>query len=141
MNTLEVRGAVDGLATSLAAQRITEEEIILLQQVFNQFIMYEEKENLHGSIKKDVEFHEIIYKASRNERILQISNSFREQINRFRIIYLKSHNYSKEIIDEHKHILEAIVARDKEKARMYAEIHVKNQSDGIINSLRKMELK
>jgi len=59
---LEVRATLDGLATALAAERITDEEIKELEHVHSQFLNYANKDNLQGSIKKDVEFHELIYR-------------------------------------------------------------------------------
>ena len=61
MDLLEVRACIDGLATEFAASRITPDEIKELKHVQEQFSTYVEKENLQGTIKKDVEFHDIIY--------------------------------------------------------------------------------
>jgi DNA-binding GntR family transcriptional regulator len=50
MDVLEVRATLDGLATALSAQRITDEELKELRHVNTQFINYMEKDNLQGSI-------------------------------------------------------------------------------------------
>jgi DNA-binding GntR family transcriptional regulator len=67
MNVLEVRSTLDGLASTLSAERITDEELKELRHVQQQFANYVEKDNLQGIIKKDVEFHDIIYRSSRND--------------------------------------------------------------------------
>ena len=56
MDVLEVRASLDGLATSLAAERITDEEIKSLGQILSQFKSYAEKDNLQGTIKKMLSF-------------------------------------------------------------------------------------
>ncbi|MDF2523239.1 MAG: transcriptional regulator, GntR family [Clostridiales bacterium] len=137
MDVLEVRASLDGLATSLSAQRITDEEINELKHVYSQFVNYVEKENLQGSIKKDVEFHDIIYHSSRNDKLIQISNNLREQIHRFRVIYLKGSGSSRELIKEHWEIIEAITSRDVEAAQRVAQKHIRNQEATIIKSLKK----
>ncbi|MCX7712010.1 MAG: GntR family transcriptional regulator [Clostridia bacterium] len=136
MDVLEVRASLDGLATALAANRITEEEIKSLKHVQNQFANYVEKENLQGSIKKDVEFHEIIYRSSRNDKLIQIVNNLREQVQRFRVIYLKDYVSPKELIKEHAEIVDAITSKNASSALAAAEKHIRNQENAIIKSLK-----
>jgi len=138
MDVLEVRATLDGLATKLSASRITDEEIKELRHLLDQFINYVEKDNLQGSIKKDVEFHDVIYRSSRNDKLIQISNNLREQVQRFRVIYLKDYSSSRELIREHTEILNAIVARDPAAAMECAQRHIKNQEETIIRSIRKI---
>lgn len=45
MDVLEVRATLDGLATALAAERITDEEIKKLEHVHSQFLNYANKDN------------------------------------------------------------------------------------------------
>ncbi len=136
MDVLEVRASLDGLATSLAAERITDDELKELKHINGQFATYIEKENLNGSIKKDVEFHDIIYKASRNDKLISIINNLREQVQRFRVIYLKEYNNSKNLIKEHNDIYEAVSSRAMENARNIAKTHIMNQESTILSSLK-----
>ncbi|EGD47701.1 transcriptional regulator, GntR family [Ruminiclostridium papyrosolvens DSM 2782] len=136
MDVLEVRASLDGLATSLAAERITDDELKELKHINGQFASYIEKENLNGSIKKDVEFHDIIYKASRNDKLISIINNLREQVQRFRVIYLKEYNNSKNLIKEHNEIYEAVSSRSMENARNIAKTHIMNQESTILSTLK-----
>lgn len=139
MDVLEVRATLDGLATELSAERITQEELKELENVQKQFINYVLKENLQGCIKKDVEFHDIIYRSSRNDKLIQIVSNLREQIQRFRIIYLKDYRSTKDIIKEHEEILNAVSNKHSDTAREVAQIHIKNQEMAIINSINNQE--
>ncbi|HHW00916.1 MAG TPA: GntR family transcriptional regulator [Clostridiaceae bacterium] len=136
MDVLEVRACLDGLATSLAANRITQDEIKELKNIHTQFINYIEKDNLQGSIKKDVEFHDVIYRSSRNERLIQITSNLREQVQRFRVIYLKDYSNTRDIINEHNEIIDALIAKDPSKAQEVAQKHIKKQEETIIKSLK-----
>lgn len=138
MDVLEVRAAMDSLATRLAAERISDEEIKELKQIQMQFVSYSEKENLQGTIKKDVEFHELIYRASRNDRLLQITNNLREQIQRFRVIYLKDYSSPGNLIKEHEDIYNAISSRDAEMAQKYAQVHINNQEKVITKAIKNL---
>ncbi len=137
MDVLEVRATLDGLASSLSASRITDDEIKELKHVHSQFVNYVEKENLQGSIKKDVEFHDIIYRSSRNDKLIQISNNLREQIQRFRVIYIKDYSSTRELIKEHIEIIDAITSRDPAAAMRLAQSHIKKQEEAITRSVKK----
>ena len=137
MDVLEVRSTLDGLASSLSALRITEEEMKELKHVQSQFVNYVEKDNLQGSIKKDVEFHDIIYRSSRNDKLIQITNNLREQVHRFRVIYLKDYSSTRELIREHMDICEAIFRKDPDGAQRCAQKHIKNQEDTIIAAIKR----
>lgn len=139
MDVLEVRASLDGLATMLAAARMTQEELKELKHVYTQFVTYTEKENLQGSIKKDVEFHDIIYRSSRNEKLIQIASNLREQVHRFRVIYLKDYSSPKDLIREHTDIYEAILGKDPDKAQIAAQTHIRNQEEAIVKAVKRLE--
>jgi DNA-binding GntR family transcriptional regulator len=134
MDVLEVRATLDGLATALSAARVTDDELEELKRVNAQFSVFVEKDNLQGSIKKDVEFHDIIYRSSRNIKLIQLLNNLREQVQRFRIIFLKDYGSAKELIREHKEIYDAISSRDVDAARQAAQEHIKKQEEAIVKS-------
>ena len=135
MDVLEVRASLDGLATALAAERITDEELRELKYVLNQFESYVEKDNLQNIVKKDVEFHDIIYHASKNDKLIQIVNNLREQVYRFRVIYLKDFSSTKEVIKEHIEIFDALIEKDSNAAGEAAKSHIKNQEMMILKRL------
>lgn len=136
IDVLEVRAVMDGLATQLAAERITEAEIKELNKITEQFSVCVEKNNLQGIIKKDIEFHDLIYKASRNEKLFQINNNIQEMIYRFRVIYLKNYNPFRDVSKEHTRIVEAITEHNSTEAQKWAVMHIKNQEYTIIKELK-----
>ena len=71
-------------------------------------------------LKKDVEFHECIFKAANNQKLHQLINSLWEQVYRFRFTYVSDYDSTVNIIEEHKMILEAIKKGDSELAKKYA---------------------
>ena len=137
MDVLEVRSTLDGLASMLSAERITDDELKELKRVQTQFVNYVEKDNLQGSIKKDVEFHDVIYRSSRNDKLIQIANNLREQVQRFRVIYIKDYSSTRELIKEHEEILESITRKDPELARKSAQKHILNQEETIIKAIKR----
>ena len=82
----EIRTALDVLAAGLAAERITEEEIEELERLLVYIGEMIEEKNYEKIIETDGEFHDVLYKASRNDRLIGIINNLREQFTRFRSI-------------------------------------------------------
>jgi DNA-binding GntR family transcriptional regulator len=138
-DVLEVRSSLDGLASALAAKRINKDELRELGNIVDQFAQYLEKNNVQGLIKKDVEFHELIYKASRNEKLGQIATNLKEQIHRFRVVYLKDYSSPKELMREHNEIYHAIESGDEKLAQELALVHIRHQEKAMISSLKTEE--
>lgn len=138
MDVLEVRASLDGLATALATERISEDEIRELKHVQSQLVNYVEKGNLQGIIKKDIEFHDVIYKASKNDKLVQIANNLREQVYRFRVIYLKDFGSNEDVIKEHNEICSAILAKSSDEAREAAIKHIKSQEAAIVKAVKEI---
>ncbi len=53
-----------------------------------------------------MEFHEIIYDATGNKRLIQILNNLREQMYRYRVEYLKDTDSHEKLDGEHQAIYE-----------------------------------
>lgn len=131
-DVLEIRAAMEGLASALAALRITDEEIEALELVAVEFHKALEDDDIPGMIQKDMEFHDKIFKASRNERLIQLTNNLREQVQRFREMYITNYNKSKQLSTEHYEIAEAISKRDIEQAERLAKKHIENAENYIM---------
>jgi len=133
----EIRASLEGLAASLAAERITEDEIEHLERLLVQIKSCVDEGNIEKLIHKDEEFHDSLYKAARNEKLVQIINNLREQIHRFRVTSLTNPNRAKELFEEHKRIVEALADRDSDLARKITQEHIENVENNIMLALRK----
>jgi DNA-binding GntR family transcriptional regulator len=135
-DVFEVRSALEGLAAGLAAERITEEEMEELEMAI---LHISGEEDLLTVIKGDSEFHEIIYKASRNHRLTQIITHLSEQISRFRMTSLSVPGRIKIAVGEHKKIIEAISDRNVDLAYKLASEHMENAEHNLLNAIREEE--
>jgi DNA-binding GntR family transcriptional regulator len=135
MDVLEVRGVLDKLATGLAAKRMQPAQIKALETTHKQFVSFVEKDNMEGAIKKDVEFHDIIYSASGNPRLIAVASSLREHIYRFRVIYMQDNLIAENVQHEHEEILDAIRGAQDNTASDLAERHIRNQMESIIKTV------
>ena len=69
-DVLEVRKGMEVLAVSLACQRIAKEELDKLDEIERKFQAQIEAGNLTELAELDVEFHDTIYKATNNQRLV-----------------------------------------------------------------------
>jgi DNA-binding GntR family transcriptional regulator len=135
MDVLEVRGALDKLATGLAARRMQPTQIKALEAIHKQYVANVEKNNMEGAIRRDVEFHDTIYAASGNPRLIGVSSTLREHIYRFRVIYMTDNNIAGNVLREHEEMLIAIRDAQDERASELAEKHIRNQMETIIKTV------
>lgn len=135
MEILEVRGALEGLAASLAAERMSDEEIKELESICHEFRQCYEKNDIEGMIENDVRFHDCIFNSIGNSKLNQISQGLREQIYRFRVRFISRHNKAKELLNEHWAIFNAIKDRDSELAHKCGVEHIENLTINLMEDL------
>jgi len=133
----EIRSSLEGLAAALAAERITEEEIKILDKILIDITEASEKGDTETVIKKDMEFHQVLFSASRNERLAQIISNLKEQIDRFRIKSFSNPARVKSVLSEHKGIIDAVKLGDAENAEKLAKAHIYEVEYNVMNMLRK----
>jgi len=134
LNVLEIRASLESLAASLAAERMTEDELQALEMKSYEFNKALERDDTEAMIQKDVELHDIIYKSTRNDRLISIVESLREQVQRFRVTYITDKNRFTNLTLEHQRIIEAISNRDGEAAKKYAGEHIENAENYIVDA-------
>lgn len=134
-DVLEVRKGMEVLAISLACKRITGEELEKLEIIERDFQRLIESGNLTELAEMDVRFHDTIYHATNNQRLVQLLNNLREQMYRYRMEYLKDIAVRRTLAEEHKAICQALRERNQQQAEKYVSIHIDNQQKAIIRSL------
>ena len=138
-DVLEVRKAMEELAVQLACRRISKEAVKELEEAHLEVKKMAMDMNLTALVKADVRFHEIIYNAADNERLLQILNNLKQQMYRYRLEYLKNKKNHELIIKEHADILEALQTLDMDHATTAIRQHISNQENGVIALLEQTE--
>ncbi len=136
-DVFEIRGALEGLAAGLAAERITDGELEDLERYLVKISEEIETGDLNRVVETDTDFHSLIYGASRNNRLSQIISNLREQIQRFRTTSLSYPGRMKIAVEEHRKIVEAISSRDGELARKLAQEHIENAESSMMSMVQR----
>lgn len=135
-DVLEIRRALDSLCAELACERISEEGIRVLGAAYDKFVQAAKTKDVSTCAQADVDFHNIIVKATGNRRLVQLINNLSEAMYRYRFEYLKDTSNYERLMEEHRIIYESICRRDKETASAASNMHIDNQERAIINRIR-----
>lgn len=138
-DVLEIREALDELAVKVACTRISEEQLLRLKDTTARF----EESTTTGNVKRiaeeDVAFHDIIYEATGNPKLVNLLNNLREQIYRYRVEYLKDSSTYPALVREHRVIVEALEAKDEQRVVTAMHEHVSNQAVAVKNVIQQQD--
>jgi DNA-binding GntR family transcriptional regulator len=128
-DVLQIRCVLEELAARLSCQNITDEE---MRELKIAMVAFEEKTregNVVELAKADVTFHDIIYRAADNPKLLVLLNNLREQMYRYRTEYMKDDRIHPVLIREHKEMVKALESRDQELVAREVRQHLRNQEE------------
>ena len=134
----EIRSALDGLAAGLAAERITEEELEQMERLLVEIADHIEQRDNQKIVAADEAFHDILYRASRNERLVGIIYNLREQFTRFRSISINYPGRLQNTLEEHRQVVEAIAQRNPEAAQQKAREHIENAEQTLLLEMEQL---
>ena len=135
-DVLEVLRALDALCAELACDRITDEELENLRLACDAFETAVKTKDAKKIAQADVALHDIIVRATGNQRLIQLVNNLSEQMYRYRFEYIKDSSQHQNLIDEHRIIYQSIVCKDKKTAADAARTHIDNQEKAIMCQIR-----
>ena len=127
-DVLEIRRALEELAVQLACEKITKEGLKDLKKAGDEFKKVLKSQDITEVAEADVRFHDVIYMATDNPKLIQLLNNFREQMYRFRVEYLKKDEVRPQLLAEHDEIIKYITEGNKEKAARVVCKHIENQA-------------
>lgn len=135
-DVLEVRRALEELAVELVCEKITDEQIQDLKDAAEDFKASLKERDITRIAEADVKFHDVIYIATDNQKLIQLLNNLREQMYRYRVEYLKRSDFHQQLIDEHEEIIETIESGQKDRAVQVVCQHVDNQVEAVMDTIR-----
>ncbi|MBR1815390.1 MAG: GntR family transcriptional regulator [Lachnospiraceae bacterium] len=138
-DALEVRLALETLSVRLACERIDDEG---KEELKTSCIKFREAINsklVPAIVQGDEAFHNVIYKATKNDKLINITQNLREQVYRYRVEYVKDFSYHDNLIREHDLITMAILKGDTETAVKIMNEHIYNQEQIVIKNVTNAE--
>jgi DNA-binding GntR family transcriptional regulator len=133
----EIRMALETLAAIWASANMTPKEIDRLKQIILLTGKNIKSNEMEEVIKLDSEFHEIICRTSKSQRIEEISQSLRDHMLKFRIKALCVPNIACRSNEGHRKILYALKARDPKKIQEAVRFHLNRTKRDVTNLIKR----
>ena len=132
----EIRSALEELAAGLAAERITPEEVEELERMIVMINDHIESGNFTEIVEADINFHEVLYNASRNDRLTEIIHNLREQTFRFRSVSMNQPGRLAKTWEEHRPLVEALADHNPQQARNIARRHMEHSEQTLLAGMK-----
>lgn len=87
----------------------------------------------------DEAYHDVIYKGTCNDRLVQMINNLREQMYRYRLEYIKDEDKRQILLLEHDNILKAVRQRKVQEAKEAMREHIDNQEITVSKNIKEQE--
>jgi len=124
LDILEVREMLESRAAFLAAQRAPLETLERMHAVLGTMRKAVEQGELLGATHMDREFHRLLYEASGNHFLKLLADSIVVTLLGTRYTILRVPGRAEMSVDQHEAIVDAIEARDPERAREASLAHM-----------------
>lgn len=134
-DALEVRTALEELAVRKACRNMDEETLSMLEKAEMGFEQSLNRQNTKLSAQQDVHFHDIILQTAHNRRLSQQLTQIREEIYRYRLENLKDEATYRNLVEEHRQIIQAFRDRDEGQASAVMTRHIANQAQSLLAHL------
>lgn len=136
INILEIRSALESLATSLACQKMKEDKIQELRNLLVDFEKAVAENDVERFVDIDEEFHDLIFEATENDKLIQIFRNLRIQLYRYRMAQAKNDTSMATVVAHHRRLLRAIETHDATEGMAMAQGHIKYQMETILRLLQ-----
>ena len=121
---LLIRSVLEGLAARLATKHATEKDIIGMKRIFSPFSSKDIEAHLLEYGKANIEFHELVLKASQSKMLIEQANTLFDHMKWIRARAVGFADRQNKMHKEHLQILEAIEKRKPDLAERNMRQHI-----------------
>ncbi len=130
-DVLQVRTALESLAFTMASDHIDEKGLADLKEAMLEFEKAVQGDDVKLMVEKDEDFHNVIYTATGNPKLLVLITNIREQMYRYRFEYLMDRNSYPRLVEEHREIYECLEKHDTIRGENAIQLHISGQRKGV----------
>ncbi len=129
---MNIREHVEGLAAYHAAENATDAEKEELKQISELQDFYFSKEDMDNLQKMDDRFHDALYEMSHRSVLHDTLLPLHRKSMRYRKVTSKHKSVQERSVNEHKKIIEAVIAGDGLLAQQLMTTHIRNAKEHVI---------
>ncbi len=122
----ELREVLEGLAARLAAERENDAEVDRLGELLFEMQQVCQTETIDGVPPIHTKFNETLYSMARNKKLHDILSRYNQYTEKSQLVSMRRPGRARQIMIEHRAIVDAISQRSPEKAEQAAREHVAN---------------
>ncbi len=126
LDIYEIRRRIEGYATRLCAERITEEELEELRETLALQTFYTERGGADHIRDADTRFHELVYRYCGSQVLQTTLSDLHRKIQRYRKISVEDPTRAHIAVMEHSDILTALEQHDGKTAERLSVLHIEN---------------
>jgi DNA-binding GntR family transcriptional regulator len=119
-----VRGVLEGYAGYLATKKAGEQDFLALERVVEQMDDYVARNRPEELVRLNTEFHDILYRAAKSDKLYRIINDLRDYIYRYRIIILRLEGMAEISLKDHREMITLMRSRQAGKVEKLIRKHV-----------------
>lgn len=128
----EIRRRIEGYATRLCAERITEEQLAELREVVELQDFYTARGGAAHIRDADTRFHELVYRYCGSEVLRSMLTELHRKVKRYRKTSVENSERARVAYHEHAAILGALEAHNGDEAERLAVLHIENAKGSVI---------
>ena len=133
----KIRVRLEGLASAIAATRISDEGLERLRESVELSEFYINKNDTEKLKELDSEFHQTIYEQTGNRLLCKTLSELHRKIKAYRKLSLTVPGRLERTVLEHREIYQAIAIGDAEKADMLTSLHIERALENMLRALPK----
>jgi len=134
-----IRQSLEPLIVKTAMENMNQEDIAQLQEVVGKMASSAHNDDITALLGAFQAFHDILINASNMPRLSAIISQLKDYLSCFRTMSLADHTRRTLAINEHKEILQAIIASDTEKAEHLVATHLASARQSLLQKMQQTE--
>lgn len=127
-----IRKSLEALAISFTVQNITEKEIEKLKYLNERMKEAAEEEDVEKLFELLREFNKVLIESCRMPRLISLINTYREYLERFRVVTMSKKERKLLALKEHDEIIDAIIKRDANRAQSLVQEHLQGALEAFL---------
>lgn len=128
----EVMTLLEGEASRLAAERMTDEELENLEAIHKELQHHHADKNHDNYLEANTRCHKYIRSMAKNQLLYELIRSLHDKILLYRTQQLNKEGRFDQSIKEHEELFQAFRNRDARQAEQAMKKHLKNQEEALI---------
>ncbi len=129
-----IRSLLEGLCARMATEKITKEQLEEMEENIYLAEFHADRGHMDQMAELDNRFHDILYEACDSKMLEHLLKDFHGYVLRVRQKTLSTNTRGRASNDEHRQIMEAIKAKNAEKAEKLANQHMINAYDNMVKN-------